>query len=214
MALSLYGYHYSVYVRAVRLALAEKELRCEQIEVDPFSPLPEGYLDLHPFGRVPVLRHGRLMLYETQAILRYLDERFPGPPLQPDGAAARARMMQVMGIADAYAYRPLVRQVYSHAVFRPAAGEASDPREVAMGMVAAARVLGALEVLAEEGLVLSGVVTLADLHLAPMIAAFAQAAEGAAAVARHPALAAWWQGMRGRESMAETDPGLPEGRLR
>jgi glutathione S-transferase len=171
--------------------------------------LPEGYLELHPFGRVPVLCHDGLTLYEAQAIGRYVDEGFAGPALQPEDAAARARMAQVIGIVDAYGYWPLVRQVYSHAVFQPALGEAGDPREVAVGMVAAAPVLGALDRIADEGLVLAGPVTLADLHLAPMIAAFVQVDEGAAALARHPALARWWAGMRGRDSMAATDPGLP-----
>lgn len=118
-------------------------------------------------------------------------------------------MAQVMGIVDAYGYWPLVRQVYSHAVFQPAQGEPGDPREVAAGMAAAVRVLGALEAIAAEGLVLSGPVTLADLHLAPMVAAFVQAGEGAAALSSRPALAAWWAGMRARDSMRATDPGLP-----
>ncbi|MFN0116403.1 MAG: glutathione S-transferase family protein [Paracoccaceae bacterium] len=211
MALTLFGYRYSVYTRAVRLVLAEKRLRATLVEVDPFAaPLPDGYLDLHPFGRVPVLEHGPFRLYETAAICRYLDEALPGPPLQPEDARDRARMAQVVAIADAYVYRPLVRQVYAHAVFRPAEGLASDPAVIAEGLAAAPRALAALDRIADEGRVLTGAApTLADLHLAPMIAAFTHAPEGAGLIARYPALDRWWRWMAQRPSLAATDTGLP-----
>ncbi len=211
MALTLIGYRYSVYLRIVRMVLAEKRLRATLVEVDPFSrPLPEGYLDLHPFGRVPVLEHGPFRLYETTAITRYLDEALPGPVLQPEDARDRARMAQVIAIADAYAYHPLVRQVFAHLLFGPREGRAPDLAAVAEGLAAAATVLGSLERIAAEGRVLRGdAVTLADLHLAPMIAAFAMTAPGAAMIEGHPALARWWAAMRLRPSLAATDPGLP-----
>lgn len=210
MALTLFGYRYSVYTRTVRLVLHEKRLRATLVEVDPFAPpLPEGYSDLHPFGLVPVLRHGPFTLHETAVIARYLDEALPGPPLQPEDARDRARMAQAVAICDAYAYWPLVRQVYVHRVFRPAEGTAPDPVALASGLAAAPRVLAALDRIAAEGRVLSGTVTLADLHLAPMLAAFVQAPEGAEMLSRHPALAAWWRWMAARPGMAATDPGLP-----
>jgi glutathione S-transferase len=71
-------------------------------------------------------------------------------------------------------------------------------------------VLAMLETIAAEGRVLDGAgLTLADLHLAPMIAAFTAAPEGYRALAAHPALHGWWQAMVGRRSLARTDPGLP-----
>ena len=77
-SLVLHGYRYSVYNRIARLALAEKGLACERVEVNPFDPdRPAVYLTLHPFGRVPVLVHDGFALYETGAITRYLDRAFP-----------------------------------------------------------------------------------------------------------------------------------------
>lgn len=210
MGVLLHGYSFSVYLRVARLVLAEKGVAYRHREIDPFGPLPEGYLDLHPFGRVPVLEHDGFTIYETQAITRYVDMAFEGPALQPGGPRARARMAQVIAMVDAYAYWPLVRQVYSHRVFRPAEGAAHDEAQVALGLAAAGPVLAALERVAAEGLVLDGVgLTLADLHLAPMIAAFATVPEGAAALARHPALSLWWTAMAARDSLRTTDPGLP-----
>ena len=100
--LHLTGFADSVYTRAVRICLAEKGVSYEYVEVNPFSE--EGQTALagqHPFGRVPVLRHAGFELYETVAILGYLDEVFEGPKLIPDDAKARARMRQVMSITDA-----------------------------------------------------------------------------------------------------------------
>jgi len=85
MPLVLHGYRYSVYVRIVRLVLAEKGVAYDRVEVNPFAPdRPASYLALHPFGRVPVMVHDGFSLYETGAITRYLDRAFPVPSLQPE----------------------------------------------------------------------------------------------------------------------------------
>lgn len=211
MALTLIGYRFSIYTRIVRLVLAEKRLRATLVEVDPFRPpLPADFLALNPFGRVPVLQHGPFTIHETAVICRYLDEALPGPVLQPEDARDRARMAQVVAIADADGYRPLVRQVYAHRVFRPAEGAVPDRAAIAEGLEAAGLVLRVLDGIAQEGRVLGPErMTLADLHLAPMIAAFVQAPEGADLLADHAALSGWWGRIRGRASLRDTDPGLP-----
>lgn len=100
-------------------------------------------------------------------------------------------MAQVIGIVDAYGYRPMVRQVFAHAVFRPRAGDKADPAELAAGLAASRPVLRALERIAAEGPVLDGdAVTLADCHLVSMVACFAEAPQGATLLAAHAALAA------------------------
>src|ERR1700746_835802 len=108
MSLVLHGYRYSVYNRIARLALAEKDVAYDRVEVNPFAPdVPASYLVLHPFGRVPTLVHDGFTLYETGAITRYIDRAFPGPALQPANPQALARMDQIISIVDAYAYWPL-----------------------------------------------------------------------------------------------------------
>jgi hypothetical protein len=99
MSLVLHGFRYSVYVRIARIALAEKGLTYEHVEIDPFAAdVPIEYLTLHPFKRVPVLVDGDFALYETEAITRYIDEAFPGPALQPSEPRQRARMAQIISI--------------------------------------------------------------------------------------------------------------------
>lgn len=206
---TLHAYRYSVYARIARMVLLEKGVPWREIEVDPFSDLPDGYLDLHPFGRVPVLVDGDFTLYETAAISRYVDEAFDGPPLQPADPEGRARVSQIIGIADSYAYWPLVRQVFSHRVFRPSEREPGDQAEIAAGLERAATVLGALDRLCGGAFLVDDRLSLADLHLAPMIGYFVQVPEGVAMLRRFERLSAWWQGMSQRRSFLETEPGLP-----
>jgi glutathione S-transferase len=211
MSLVLHGYRHSVYVRIARLALAEKGVAYDRVEVNPFAEdLSADYLALNPFGRVPTLVHDKFVLYETAAICRYIDRAFPGPALQPSEPHALARMDQIIGVIDAYGSWPMVRQVFSHLVFRPALGRPTDAAEVAEGLDAAAKVLTALERLASsEAFLVGPAASLADFHLGAMMAYFTAAPAGADALAKHRRLTAWWQHLSQRPSMAATDPGLP-----
>ncbi len=193
----LIGYRHSVYSRAVRIALAELGVACDWQEADPFAE----EVALHPFRRVPVLLHGDERVYETWAILSYVQARWGATrDLSPLQAAREA---QVASMVSAYAYWPLVRQVYSHAVFRPAMGEPADAANVAEGLAAAEAVLEAFEDIAAEGLVLTGDGP-ADWLLFPMIDAFRRAGQAGAMLAVRPALAAWWRAMHGRDKVRGT----------
>jgi glutathione S-transferase len=206
----LHGYHYSVYNRIARLALAEKGVAYQRVEVNPFAPeVPAIYLAMHPFGRVPTLVHGDFTLYETQAITRYVDRAFRGPALQAADPRRLARMDQILGLVDSYLYWPLVRQVFSHSVFRPRRGQIGDPAEIARGLQAAPRALAALESLMESEAFLVGAdLSLADLHVGAMLAYFVQAADGAAMLDHYTDLKRWFERISARRSFADTDPGL------
>jgi len=208
---TLHGYHYSVYLRIARIVLAEKGVAYDGVEIDPFADeISQVYLAMHPFGRVPTLDHNGFILYETAAITRYIDERFDGPPLQPTDPHMRARMVQIISIIDSYGYWPMVRQVFSHTVFRPHAGELVDQEEIQHGLEASSLVLSALESLVQtNGFLVDEYPSLADLHLAPMVDYFTLAPEGAATIKNYPKLYRWWESISSRKSLLETDPGLP-----
>lgn len=209
MSVTLHGAAYSVYVRIVRLALAEKGVACEHREVDIFAaggPSPD-HLARHPFGKIPTFEHDGFALYETAAICRYIEEVFDGPALLPADPRGRARVAQVVGLMDAYGYRAMVWDVYVQLAGDVAAEGKSDTGIVAQGLARAATVLAELERLAGEGRVLDGAtVGLADLHAAPMLAYFMATGEGREAVARHARLSAWVAAMRERRSVMETRP--------
>lgn len=211
MATELHGYKYSVYSWIARLALHEKGVAYDWIEVNPFAEdIPASYLAMHPFKRVPALTHAGFVLYETGAITRYVDEAFEGPKLQAVEARERARCNQIMSIADSYAYWPLVRQVFSHGVFRPRTSRPVDESEFRSGLEAAPRVLAALEGSAGNGPWLCGnQLSLADIHLAPMVGYFVLADEGRALLGKYPRLGEWWSELSNRSAFVATTPQLP-----
>lgn len=208
----LTGYEYSVYTRAVRMALVGKGVVYTYDECNPFDVgEAERLRDWHPFGRVPVLTHGDFHLWETQAILDYVDEVFDGPALTPGPVTARARMRQVMGIVDSYSYWPLVRQAFSHAVFHPLVGEAGEADTIHTGMVAAPQVLTALEEIAAEGEVLQpGKLCLSGCLLWPMLDYFSMIPQGQAMLDARPALADWMGWIKTCPAARETRPTLPD----
>lgn len=79
----------------VRVVLAEKNVTCDIVDVDPLN-LPEDVIDLNPYGSTPTLVDRDLALYDSRIIAEYLDERFPHPPLLPVDPVSRASARQYM----------------------------------------------------------------------------------------------------------------------
>ena len=102
----IYGPAFSTYVRSVRLALEEKgaPYRLEEINILEGAHQTPEHRARHPFAKVPAFEHDGFELYETAAMMRYVDETFAGPSLQPDDPPARAPMTQVHSLMNAYAY--------------------------------------------------------------------------------------------------------------
>jgi len=203
----LFGASYSVYLRIARLALLEKGVDFDHQEVDIFAEggPPADYLRLQPFGRIPAFIHGDFTLYETGAITRYIDEAFSGPALQPTGPKARARMNQIISLADSYLYRPLVWGIYVARDDAAKNSAALDQAAFDEAVTKSRQSLTALADLCGDGLWLLGeALSLADLHLAPMIAYGRVADEGSTLLREQPCLSAWWDRMTARASMTAT----------
>jgi glutathione S-transferase len=203
----VYGAAYSVYVRAVRLALTEKSVPYDLVEVDVFRPggPPAEHRSRHPFGKIPAFEHDGFLLYETGAITRYVDEAFPGPSLQPANVHARARMNQAISVQDNYVYRDLVWGIYVERAEAARRGRQPDEAMLACRAGTARTCLAALNAILGEGPWLAGgELSLADLHAAPMFDLFLRTPEGADLMPRHGLLAAWWRAMADRPSLAAT----------
>lgn len=87
------------YSHRVRIVLAEKGITFEVINVEK-DKLPEDLLDLNPYHSVPTLVDRDLVLYDSQVIIEYLDERFPHPPLMPVDPVSRAKTRLAMHRID------------------------------------------------------------------------------------------------------------------
>src|SRR5580692_5122441 len=102
--MKLYHFPVSTFSRRVRVALLEKDIACELIEVDlPNGKQKEGwYAALNPYMKVPTLVDGELALYESAAILTYLEATHPAPPLLPTDVRGRARVDMHLRLCDAH----------------------------------------------------------------------------------------------------------------
>ena len=203
----VYGAAMSPYVWSVRLALAEKGVAHELVNVGIDEFRSEAHLARHPFGKIPAFDHDGFMLYETQAIMRYVDEAFPAAPLQPIEVHPFARMNQIMGIVDNYLTPSLLANVIFQRMVAPRLGRTVDENAIAAALPKVRHCLGEIARLAGEQPFLAGeAVTLADLMAIPQLYYFGKLPEGAVQFAELPALAAWVNRMEERQSLQVTRP--------
>ncbi|HLY46013.1 MAG TPA: glutathione S-transferase family protein [Stellaceae bacterium] len=203
----VYGPAGSTYVWSARLALAEKGVAHELVEIGFGAHQQEPHLSRHPFAKVPAFEHDGFALYETQAILRYIDEGFPSAPLQPTDLHQFARMNQIIGIVDAYAWRAIAAGIIFNRVLAPRLGLPADEKAVERALPQARLCLSEIARLQGEQPFLAGErISLADLMVVPLLYYFARQPEGAAALAEHSSLRAWLARMEERQSFQVTKP--------
>ena len=87
--ITLYDADRCPYCARVRIALAEKGIEYETVEID-LDDRPRWIYEKNPLGRVPILEEDTFVLAESAVIDEYLDERYPDPPLWPADPADRA----------------------------------------------------------------------------------------------------------------------------
>lgn len=211
MSFTIFGPGYSTYVRTVRMVLEEKGAPYELVEVDLLKGehRQPAHLARNPFGTVPAFDHDGFGLYESRAIATYLDRILPGPRLTPAEPKAEARMLQIQGIVDSYAYDAAIRTIFIQRALVGAQGGTVDEAAIAAARPKAELALAEIERLMGEGPWLVGAeVTLADLWLAPVLAYFRMVPEGQAAMAARPGLAAWFERIAARPSFERTIPKL------
>jgi glutathione S-transferase len=198
---TLFGAPYSVYVRIVRLVLGEIGVPYDLLEVDVFAKdgVPADYRERHPFGRIPAFEHDGFRLFETDAIVGYVLDRFGDHGLSPADLRERARMRQVMRIMDNYGYQALVWGLYVEEMERDRAGRLRQDE-----LERARKCLGVLEDLAAPVYLVGTHLTLADLWTLPMLAYFNLAPSGRALLRDAPKLAAWLERMQVRPTVVAT----------
>ena len=203
----VYGPAGSTYVWSARLALAEKGVAHDLVEVSFAGTKEAAHLARQPFGKVPAFEHDGFALYETQAIMRYVDEAFPSAPLQPIDLHQFARMNQVMGIVDAYAWPSITAGILFNRMLAPRLGLPVDEAAVANAVPRARLCLSDIARIAGDGEFLAGDrVSLADLMVAPLLYFFSKVPEGAAPLAEHPGLGKWLTRIEARQSFQVTRP--------
>ena len=203
----IYGIVQSSYVRTVRLACEEKGVSHEVQPIEFGSP---EHLALHPFAKVPAARHGDTVLYETSAIVRYIDAAFEGPALQPADVAARTRMEQWISATCDYFYQDIIREIVIQRLVAPSRGAEPNEEMIAAAVPKLDHHLGVMEAVLSDGDWLAGdALSLADLFVAPIHFWVGIAPEGQGLLPNYPAVGRWWERLNARPSMIATVPPPP-----
>ncbi len=192
-------------VRSVQIMLEEKQA---PYRIDPVAPgtlKSAEHLARHPFGRVPAIGHGAFRLYETQAILRYLDAAFPDPPMQSADPATIGRMNQIIGINDWYLFQKVGAVIVFNRIVGPRLmGITPDEAAIEAAMPIGRTCIAELErFLGGQAFLAGNCLTLADLMVAPQLDFLHATAEGQALLAG-TRLAGWLGRMNQRVSMQRT----------
>ena len=196
----------SPYARSVMATLEEKQASWLFAPMAPGESKQPAHLARHPFGKVPVLEHGDFVLYETQAILRYLDRVIPHVPLTPTSPTAIARMDQLMGINDCYLFPGCATVIVFERVVGPALfGRPANEDNIRGAMPKAQLVFEQLQsYLGEEPFLTGSELSLADLLIAPQLEFFARTPEWDTLTAERPQLRDWLARMESRPSFRKT----------
>jgi|SRR5579863_824308 len=196
----------SPFGRACLIALEEKGAAYRLLPVAPQQLRTPQHLARHPFGRVPVLEHGDFRLFETQAILRYLDRVLPAPPLTPCEPRSAARMDQLMNINDWYLFHGVGNVIaFQRVVATRLMGRMPDEAAIAAAMPRAQQVVDALAgELAARRFFAGEELSLADVLLAPQLDLLSQTPEWSVLTRAHGNLTQWLDRMNARPSLART----------
>ena len=205
--LVIYGIPGSPFVRAVQIAAEEKGAPWRIEVLSPQETKGEAHLKRHPWGRMPAVEHDGFGLYETQAIVRYIDQAFPGVSLQPSDARSAARMNQVIGINDWYLFPKAVAVIGFQRIVGPALmGITTDEAVVAAAVPEAERSVRALDAILGQNEFLAGdSFSLADVMVGPQMDFLAATPEGDSLL-KGTSLGAWIERMRSRPSFVATLP--------
>jgi len=204
--LEIYGFPASTYTRAARMACEEKGV---PYKLTPAPPHSSEVNAIHPFGKIPVMRHGDFELCETKAIATYLDKTFPGPKLIPDDARAAAQTEKWVSIINTMV-DPLWVRRYVFAYIFPKTADKSPDRATIDAAVPEMRKQA--EIL-DQGLAGGGFAgngfSFADINLMPILFYTLKFPEGAEIVNSAKNLKAFYEHNAQRASFTNTDPPPP-----
>ena len=194
----------STYTRVVRMVCEEKGIEYALTERPLGAP---EILAIHPFGKIPVLRHGDFVLCESKAIATYLDRSFAGPPVIPADPGLAALTEQWVSLVNTVMDATLIR-TYLFAYAFPKTADGQPDRKAIDAVAPALRAQVAIldKAVARTGYLVGDQFTLADINLLPILYYVRQLPEGAAAIATASHLAGYYDRHAARPSFARTVP--------
>lgn len=196
----------SPYARAVLAVLIEKGADWRLEPLQPGMTKQPDHLARQPFGKMPAFAHGDFKLYETQAILRYIDRVLPDPALSTNDPKALARMDQLLNISDNYLFRGVGNVIGFQRIVGPMLlGMTPDEAAIAAAMPDAHVVLGELSRLLGDSEYFGGTMpNLADFMIACQMEFLTTGSEWQSLTEGRGNLDPWLARMTARASMVRT----------
>jgi len=206
-SVEIIGFAPSTYVRTARMVCEEKAIPYELKPAAPHSPEVRA---IHPFGKIPVMRHGDFELCESKAIATYLDLAFPGPKLIPTDPRRAALTEQWVSLVNTRLDTTLVR-TYLFAYIFPKTADGQPDRKTIDGVLPALKEeIGLLDRAVAKGGYLAGdSFTYADINVMPILFYLQKFPEAAAAIAAAKSLAGYYDRVAARPSFVNTTPPPP-----
>jgi glutathione S-transferase len=199
--MKLHGNPMSTCTRKVLTTFAEKGHQVELVLVDlgKGEQKSPGYMAKHPFGVVPFLEDDGFSMYESRAIIRYLDAKLSGPKLTPSDLPSLGRMEQWISIEQSY-FTPNCMAVVMELFFKPMRGGKPDLDKVSKGRDEAARALDVADrALMTQAYLAGDTFSLADISWLPYLQYLALTPHGTLLTER-PHVKSWWQRISTRPS--------------
>jgi glutathione S-transferase len=201
------GFPESTYVRTARMACEEKGIAYDLRRAPPHSP---EVLAIHPFGKIPAMRHGDFELFESKAIATYLDRTFPGPRLLPEEPRAAALAEQWISAVNTVMDRTLIRTYLFSYIFPKTADGKPDRAAIDEVMPAVREQIGILDkAVAKTGYLAGDSFSFADINVLPILFYLRNFPEGGQAIAEAKHLAAYYDRHAQRPSFRNTIPPPP-----
>jgi len=204
-ALEIIGAPQSNYVWVVRMVCAEKGVPYELNPVRPHSPDVDA---IHPFGKIPVMRHGDVTLCESKAIATYIDRVFDGPKVIPDDPKLAAQVEQWVSLGNVEFDKLMIRQYVVGYAFP------KEPGKPDMAAIAAAAEkmkpqIAVLDKAVASGHLVGDSLTLADINILPMLFYVNRFEEGKAMLGAAKNLSAYMERHFARPSFQASRPPPP-----
>ncbi|HEY8949527.1 MAG TPA: glutathione S-transferase family protein [Rhizomicrobium sp.] len=191
----------SAYLWTAMLVAREKGVPFEFQALEYRSP---AHLKLHPFGKMPVMQHGDVFLYETAAIAHYIDKAFDGPALQPADALGQANTIRWIGIVNSYVF-PVMNKLMKERLVKTLWNIAPDAEFLQSAPEQIAIQMKLIDETVRGGKYLTGDhYTIADSFLFPHLLFFGLTKDGHAHLRDARAAANWLAHMQARPSYAAT----------
>ena len=206
--LEIIGAPQSNYVWTVRIAAAEKGVPYKFTPLRPHSAEVDA---IHPFGKIPVMRHGDLELFESKAICTYIDRAFDGPPLMPADARGAALAEQWISCVNTAIDPICVRQYIVSYVFPDTPDGKPNRARIDAALPVMEKQLATLEqAIAKTGYLVGDKPTLADFNLFPILFYLQRFPESRAMMQAQKNLTAFVASMGARPSVEATKPPPPK----